>query len=88
MKKAWYGVQIFEQPLGQRRSFRGEQQETEPEAYARALDTAKRFEAAATLWRWDGSKWIHLPWSWVNIALYRELLAKAQGSASKTWGRA
>lgn len=84
--RAWYAVQIYEPPLGQRRSQRGVKPETEGEAFARAIAMARNFQAAATLWCWDGVKWVHLPWSWVNLKLFRELQARATGNASKTWG--
>jgi len=87
---AWYAVQIFQPPHGQARSFRAEKQESEPQAVARMGDTARRFESAATLWRWNGKAWVHAgPWAWVNVALYRQLLAQGSAAgAASTWGRA
>jgi len=88
MTPAWYGVQIFEPPLGRALSFRGEKKETEAQAVARMHSVAKAFAAPATLWRWTGTAWAHAgAWAWVNLPMYRQLVAQRSGGSS-TWGRA
>lgn len=89
MTRAWYAVQLFQPPLGQAKSLRGEAQESEAQAVARMHSLARKFEAAATLWVWNGRGWVHVgPWAWVNPALYRQLLSQSGGRAASTWGRA